>query len=301
MKRREMLLSTGLTALGLSQLPWPRAAAAAKPKRKLLMFTKSAGFEHSVAKRAGDQLSHNERIVTELARDHGFDVLCTKDGTVFDSDLDQFDAFLFYTTGDLTQAGTDKTPPMSPKGKQRLIEAVASGKGFLASHCGADTYHSAGPSREEQQEKDPYIAMLGGEFISHGPQQKARQRIADAKFPGFGEIRPASIVEGDFLVEDEWYSLKNFADNLHVILVMDTQGMNGKDYQRPPYPSTWARRHDKGRVFYTSMGHREDVWTNPDFQQMLLGGLAWAFGNVECDVPANVKEVAPGAHVMPPA
>ena len=68
MKRREMLLSTGLTALGLSQLPWPRAAAAAKPKRKLLMFTKSAGFEHSVAKRDGDKLSHNERIVTELAR-----------------------------------------------------------------------------------------------------------------------------------------------------------------------------------------------------------------------------------------
>ena len=305
MKRREMLLATGLTALGLSQLPLGRAAAADKPKRKLLMFTKSAGFEHSVAKREGDKLSHNERIMTDLSRDHGFEIVCTKDGAVFDSDLDQYDAFLFYTTGVLTEQGTDKSPPMSAKGKERLLAAVAGGKGFLASHCGADTFHSpghiAGKSREEQDERDSYIAMLGGEFISHGPQQKARQRIVDPKFPGFGQIDPKSIVDGEFAVEDEWYSLKNFPDDLHVILAMDTQGMDGKDYQRPPYPATWARRHGKGRVFYTSMGHREDVWTNPNFQRMLLGGLAWAFGDVEYDVPANIKQATPGAHVMPPA
>ncbi len=305
MKRREMLVATGLTALGLSHFPLGRAAAADKPKRKLLMFTKSAGFEHSVAKREGDKLSHNELIMTDLSRDHGFEVVCTKDGTVFDSDLDQYDAFLFYTTGVLTEPGTDKSPPMSAKGKERLLAAVASGKGFLASHCGSDTFHSpghiAGKSREEQAERDPYIAMLGGEFISHGPQQKAGQRIVDPKFPGFGDIDPKSIVDGEFVVEDEWYSLKNFPDDLHVILAMDTQGMNGKDYQRPPYPSTWARRHGKGRVFYTSMGHREDVWTNPNFQRMLLGGLAWAFGDVAYDVPSNIKEATPGAHVMPPA
>ena len=305
MKRREMLLATGLTALGLSQLPFGRAAAADKPKRKLLMFTKSGEFEHSVAKRDGDKLSHNERIMTDLSRDHGFEVVCTKDGAAFDSDLDQYDAFLFYTTGVLTAPAQDKSPPMSDKGKQRLLAAVAGGKGFLASHCGADTFHSpghrAGKRREEQAEIDPYIAMLGGEFISHGPQQKARQRIFDAKFPGFGDIDPKSIVDGEFVVNDEWYSLKNFPDDLHVILAMDTQGMDGKDYQRPPFPSTWARRHGKGRVFYTSMGHREDVWTNPSFQRMLLGGLAWAFGDAAYDVPANIKEATPGAHVMPPA
>lgn len=301
MKRREMLLTTGLAALGLSHFPWGWTSAADKPKRKLLMFTKSASFEHSVAKRQGDELSHNERIVTQLGREHGFDVVCTKDGTVFDSDLDQYDAFFFYTTGNLTQAGTDKQPPMTPKGKERLLAAVAGGKGFLASHCGSDTFHSAGGPREEQEAKDSYIVMLGGEFISHGPQQKARQKIADKKFPGFGDITADAIVDGEFLIQDEWYSLKNFSDDLHVILVMDTQGMNGKDYQRPPYPSTWARRHEKGRVFYTSMGHREDVWTNQNFQQMLLGGLAWAFGNVSYELTPNIKEVAPGAHVMPPA
>ena len=37
----------------------------------------------------------------------------TKDGTVFDSDLSPYDAFFFYTTGNLTTPGTDKQPPMS--------------------------------------------------------------------------------------------------------------------------------------------------------------------------------------------
>jgi type 1 glutamine amidotransferase len=48
-------------------------------------------------------------------------------------------------------------------------------------------------------------------------------------------------------------------------------------------------------VFYTSMGHREDVWTNPLFQAVVLGGMAWAAGNVQADVPTNFRDVTPGA------
>ena len=95
-------------------------------------------------------------------------------------------------------------------------------------------------------------------------------------------------------------SLKNFASNLHVILVQATQGMDGTDYQRPDYPATWARMHGKGRVFYTSMGHREDVWTSPIFQTVLLGGMSGASGNVKAKVPPNLKTVTPQAETIPP-
>ncbi len=62
--------------------------------------------------------------------------------------------------------------------------------------------------------------------------------------------------------------------------MQQTKGMAGPMYQRPPYPSTWARRHGAGRVFYTSMGHREDVWTDDAFATLLMGGLRgpWAAG-----------------------
>ncbi len=69
----------------------------------------------------------------------------------------------------------------------------------------------------------------------------------------------------------------------------------------PPYPGTWARMHGQGRVFYTSMGHREDVWTNEEyFQPIVLGGLAWALGRVDADVTPNISKVTPGANVLPP-
>lgn len=296
MKRRDLLLAAG-AALSLSPFPLGWAADAAGKRRKLLMFTRSQGFQHSACKRTGDELGYNERVVTELGKRHDFDVVATKDGRVFDSDLDQYDAFLFYTTGDLTQEkSADGSPPMSKEGKRRLLDAVHGGKGFLASHCGADTFHS-GPQKEHQplEKRDPYIAMLGGEFIKHGGQQQGRLAVVDHQFPGLGGLGDELVIK-----TEEWYSLKNFADNLHVLLVLDTQGMKDADYQRPPFPSTWARQHGKGRVFYTAMGHREDVWDNRDFQAVLLGGLAWAFGNVEADVTPNIKQVTPGADVMPP-
>jgi type 1 glutamine amidotransferase len=296
MKRRDLLLASG-AALSLSHFPMTWAGADDEKKRKLLMFTRSQSFEHSSCKRQGDELAYNERVVSELGKKNGFDVVATKDGRVFDSDLSGYDAFLFYTTGDLTKEGTDKTPPMSPTGKQRLLDAVHAGKGFLASHCGADTFHSPGPGKENQEpdKRDPYIAMLGGEFIRHGEQQKGRLAVVEHQFPGLAGFGEEIVVP-----TEEWYSLKNFAENLHVLLVLDTQGMKNADYQRPPFPSTWARRHGEGRVFYTSLGHREDVWDNPDFQTVLLGGLAWAFGNVTADVTPNIKQVTPGADVMPP-
>jgi type 1 glutamine amidotransferase len=297
MNRREMLVKTGAAALtvGLSRLPLNWVSAADAPKRRILMYTHSVGFEHDVVKRKGSSLSLAEQIVTDLGAQHGFEVNCTKDGRVFlNEDLTKYDAFLFETQGDLTKEGLDKQPAMPPEGKKALLKAIADGKGFIGSHCASDTFHSPGGSHQTQtgDKLDPYIAMLGGEFIRHDAQQKAWMRVADPNFPGVKDVK-------DFELMEEWYSLKNFAPDLHVILVQDTQGMKGPDYQRPSYPATWARTHHKGRVFYTSMGHRSDVWENPLFHKILLGGTAWVVRNVEADVTPNLQQVTPKASDLP--
>jgi len=284
---RRRALQVGGIALASGM--FARVGRAADKPAKVLFFTKSAGFEHSVIHREGDSLGHAEKILTDLGGANGFDITATKDGTVFDGDLEQYAAFVFYTTGDLTTEGNDKQPPISKKGKQALLDAVHAGKGFVASHCGSDTFHSEGDAWQNQEKKDPYIEMLGGEFIVHGEQQEAKMTVVDRHFPGAG---PA---EESFSLLEEWYSLKNFAPDLHVILVNETEGMHGEPYDRPAYPATWARKHGKGRVFYTSMGHREDVWTNPIFQSLLLGGLNWAAGVVDAEVPPNIDKVTPHA------
>ncbi len=283
MRRREMLAATGAAIVGLSSFPFGWVRAGEPRKQRLLYFTRSAGFEHGAVKRQGDELAFSEKVLTEMGQRAGFEVVCSKDGGVFDQDLDQWDCIAFYTSGDLTKPNKNQTPPMSEKGKQRLLDAVAAGKGFVGFHAATDSFRSGGI--------DPYIAMIGGEFVRHGPQQEATVTVTSPKFPGVGDDKALKLLE-------EWYALSKFAKDLHVILVQETEGMRGDCYQRPPFPATWARMHQKGRVFYTSFGHRDDIWTNPTVQQIMLGGIAWVMGNVDADVTPNVERVTPQAWQM---
>ncbi len=282
MKRRDMLLGSSAALLGLSASPLRWAAAQEGKNARLLYFTRSVGFEHSVIRNGADGQSHSGKILTELGKQAGFEVVCSKDGTLFDGDLDQYDGFVFYTCGDLTQVSVQKTPPMSDKGKQRLIDSVAAGKAFIPLH--SSCYW--GPDAAAD---DPYLAMVGGEFVTHGAQQEADMRVVTPTFPG------AEGAGDSFRLLDEWYAMRDFADDMQVILAQETEGMQGAMYARPPFPATWARTHGKGRVFFTSMGHREDVWTNKTFQAILLGGIDWALGRREFDIRANIDQATPKA------
>jgi len=300
--RRLFLHGLALSALAAAcPRPSGRGGGAA---RRLLCFTKSSGFEHSVVKRrAGGALSLVERAVSALGERNGFEVTCTKDGGVFTPDgLRGFDAFFFYTTGDLTTPGTDGQPPMPAGGKDALLAAVRAGKGFVGVHSASDTFHTQ-PDPDDRSRRhvshgrgvDPYIAMLGGEFIAHGKPQAGVVEIVDARFPGMQGFRgqPAARF-------GEWYSLKDFAPDMHVLMVLDTTTMTGAEYERGPYPVAWARRHGRGRVFYSALGHFEAEWEDPAFLSSLLGGLRWAFGDAPAAVEPNLAAAAPRHAELPP-
>lgn len=304
------LLPRVLFALTFCSALLPAGFSADTPpaKKKVLFFSKSAGFEHDAIqlKRKNGQPGYAFPVMQELAEKNNLEITYSKDGSLFSSEyLAQFDAIVFYTTGDLTKRRDlrergDDNPLMTAAGKEALLKAIDGGKGFVAIHSGSDTFHSPGddedgPARYTANgaNADPYIKMLGGEFIRHGAQQSARQIVADPKFPGL------AAVPADFGPNEEWYAFKNFAPDLHVLLIQDTSTMKGPIYARAPFPSTWARMQGKGRVFYTSMGHREDVWTNPVFQAVLTGGLNWALGRVDADVTPNLGKVTPKANELP--
>ncbi|HWF19675.1 MAG TPA: ThuA domain-containing protein [Verrucomicrobiae bacterium] len=306
MNRREMILRTGAAALGLGLTGCSSLNQTTSSKtRKVLFFSKSSGFEHSVIKSVNGKPSFAQQVLTELAPKHNIEFTFSKDGSLFTPPyLAQFDAYFFYTTGNLTEPGTDKNPPMTPEGKTAFLDAIKHGKGFIGTHAATDTFHTGEsmdvpkgevPPRDKNygEKADPYVRMIGAEFIRHDSQQMAKLKVIDHKFPGFKAL-------GEELeIKDEWYALKDFSDNLHVLLVQETEGMTGPHYQRAPYPETWARMHGKGRVFYTSMGHREDVWTNPVFQEILFGGITWAVRNANADVTPNIAQVTPHCMEIP--
>jgi len=299
--RRE-LLQTGAIAAASIALPIPILAAR---KKSVLVFTKSSGWEHDVVKRVDGKASIVDQTITSLGGKHGFDVTATKDGRVFDSkDLHSYAAVFFFTTGDLTTAGTDRNSPMSPQGKQSLLDAIRDGLGFVGVHAATDTFHTQ-PDPENGSNRyvahgdksDPYLRMLGGEFITHGSTPRLQTTyllISDPKFPGLeGVSSPVSL-------NDEWYSLKDFRTDMHVILTLDTEGMSGKPYQRPPYPITWARMEGKGRVFYTAIGDRPENWANAFFLNLLGGGIRWSIGDVNASLDHNLSQAAPGYNAIPP-
>jgi type 1 glutamine amidotransferase len=169
---------------------------------------------------------------------------------------------------------------MTADGKAALIAAVQAGKPFVAVHNALATF-------DKGKDIDPYIAMIGGESIGHGAIQKGKETCVDAKFPGAEKL--ADGIE----FTEEWYSIKNFAKDLHVILVQQPEGMKESLYVRPPYPATWARLYGKGRVFVTSLGHKEEVWSTPEFQNLLAGGIRWALGRADADITPNIETVTP--------
>jgi len=72
-------------------------------------------------------------------------------------------------------------------------------------------------------------------------------------------------------------------DRVRVLMSLDTRAT---DIEGLPdveaggdYPQSWVREFGQGRSFYTSLGHRDDIWTNDDvFRAHLVGGIRWALG-----------------------
>ncbi len=299
--RREFLRATVLAGAGLAL----SNALSRASNKSVLVFTKSSGFEHDVVKRVGGKPSLVDDTVNEMGNQHGFSTGVTKDGRIFDSkEFHSYAAVVFFTTGDLATLGTDGKPPMSAKGKQMLLDAVRGGMGFVGVHAASDTFHTQPDPPDlsnryiaHGDQEDAYLRMLGGEFITHGREprlQDANLIVNDAKFPGLERVTsPVSFNE-------EWYSMKDFMPDLHVILTLDTQGMKGECYQRAPYPVTWARQQGKGRVFYTAMGDRPENWKNKFFVNLLAGGIRWSIGDASAQMDANLKQAAPGYAETPP-
>ena len=144
--------------------------------------------------------------------------------------------------------------------KEALTDFVKAGKGFVGMHSASDTFHNW----------SPYIDMLGGEFLTHHDQVRVECINEDPEHPSTRHLGPI------FGIYDEIYLLKNFdRTKVHGLLTLDRHPNLGTPGD---YPIAWCKQYGKGRVFYTSLGHREDVWLNADYQQHILGGIKWALG-----------------------
>jgi type 1 glutamine amidotransferase len=251
-------LSLGVVVSGASDAPLP-------PLPKVLFLTHSAGFVHDVVKRASsNELSIAERGLVEAAKGR-FDVRCTQDcGAIDAATLAGVQAVCFYTTGEL---------PISDEGKTALMTWIRNGGAFVGMHCATDTLY----------QYRPYVDMVGGTFDGHPWHQPVRVVVEDREHPSTAKL-------GDgFGVTDEIYQFANFERHpLHVLLSLDPKSVDvslGKRADRD-YALAWCKPWGRGRVFYTALGHRPELWSDAGYLGHVLGGIAWAVNGPDVSAPA---------------
>jgi type 1 glutamine amidotransferase len=97
---------------------------------------------------------------------------------------------------------------------------------------------------------------------------------------------------------DEWYVHKNFADDIHVFAILETEGMLGEMYHRSPCPIVWGREEGKGRVFYSAFGHYDNYWQDPEKITFVLQLIQAAIGEIKTDLTPNIKQITPNANTL---
>jgi len=221
---------------------------------RLLVVTHTTGFRHSSIETA-------ESVLASLAASSGqFTVSFSRTGADVARDLapgalaDIDGVFFANTSGNLG------IPDVAA-----FIAWINAGHGFMGAHSAADTYH----------DEPAYLQMLGGEFLQHGAQSSVDLRVEQANHPAtMGLPQP-------YTVFDEIYEFRtNPRQTAAILLSVDRHPNDGHPGAGQPgdYPLAWTRTPGAGRVFYTALGHREDVWMSPTFQQHVLGGIRWALG-----------------------
>lgn len=273
MTRTRFLVLVPLAALALLSLSAQQPGSPTPPRKRILAIGEVKGFQH-------DSVSHGLATLERLGRQTGLwdtyirtdsQLITKKKLTGNAKNLDYFDAVVFYTTGEL---GMDDSQ------KADLLNFVREdGKGFLGVHSATDTFY-----------KWPeYGEMIGGYFDGHPWNQFPAPIVTeDRSFPATKHFPPT------FTMTDEIYQIKEFSrDKVRVLQSMDASKLDltkkGVNRQDKDFAVTWVKNYGKGRVFYSTFGHRDEVWDRQDIQTMWTEAIKWTLGMSEGNATPRPK------------
>jgi type 1 glutamine amidotransferase len=260
--------------------------------KKLLFLTHAALYKHT-------SLAPAEKAVVEMGKTGGFEVT-TLEGYKQDPRqidlsmltpeyLSQFDGLMLMTNGNL---------PLTDTQKKGIVDFVRGGKALIGVHCATLTLY----------DYPEFGEVLGGYYLRSivPTDQIAKGRIGVLKVED--QNHPATRMLGpSWPLNEEFYEFGHAAwdaskptenisavgrlhilmpfsrDRVHVLLSLDTAhtdltGLTGIE-KGGDYPQAWTRTFGQGRSFYTTLGHRDDIWTNDAvFRAHVTGGIRWALG-----------------------
>ena len=190
-------------------------SSAQAPKKHLLVIGEEKGYRH-------EAVSHAMATIERMGKDSGAwdttlrtdtEALTKKKLEYNAKNLNDFDAVLFFTGGDLE---------MDVQQKADFISFIHDdGKGFIGVHSAAITF----------VDWPEYGDMIGGYYDEHPwVTFDAPVIVEDPSFPGMQQFPPA------FVLRDEIYQMKNYSrDKVRVLDAARRHQARHEEQKRPPH------------------------------------------------------------------
>jgi uncharacterized protein len=256
----------------------PKSDDAPATPRKLLVCTRTMGYRH-------ESIPVGVLALTLLGEKSGaFSVTHTEDLDLFESDaLARFDAVCFLNaTGEVyRERNLDKLPAerqaaarqREKRLQENLVAFVAAGKGLVGIHSATDCCY----------EWPAYGELIGGYFDGHPWHERVTLINEEPAHPLCKPFGPSiEIADEIYQIRDPYSRTRQ-----RVLLSLDTQrtDMKKDGIKRADrdFPVSWIRTHEKGRVFYCSLGHRDEIYWNPQVLEHYLAGIRFALGDLPAD------------------
>lgn len=196
-------------------------------------------------------------VLEDFLQSAGHQVQVTEDaGVLLSEGMKDYDALVFNTRreGELTLAKDEQVA---------LTQFIGGGKGFVCIHI-SGCLPESWPA---------YHDIAGGGWISgastHPPYGQFAVKTKDTGHP---------CAEGitEFVTNDELYTKLGWKPGNEVFLTAELEG--------EAHPMAWTRIYGKGRVFNTTLGHNGLSFQTPQFQRLVLNGVAWVTDNTSPQV-----------------
>jgi type 1 glutamine amidotransferase len=244
-------------------------------KKHILLLGATRGWQH-------DSISDAMGTLWKLGRDTGlweafirtdYQWITKGNAGTNGKNLTRFDAVVFVSpTGEMELTDDQK--------RDLLSYVHDDGKGFVGVHAALDANY-----------KWPeYGEMIGGWFDEHPWMTfDAPILLEDPSFPAVRHF------PGAFLKRDEIYQAKAWSrDKVNVLLRLDETKLNYDNNPRVhrtdhDFAVAWTKMYGKGRVFYSTLGHTNESWSDPDIQKMYFEAIKWVLGMTEGSTTPHAK------------
>lgn len=221
----------------------------------ILVFTKTNGFRHKSIPKSIEKIN-------DWSNTEHWNIEFSEDSTRINNNvLNQIDVLMFLNTSGNILGNSEK---------EALLNYINKGGGFVGVHLASGT----------ETDWAWFHQMIGAEFKNHPKVQPASMFVNHSfKHPSVAHL-------GNTLkITDEWYNFKEpVLSHVNVVLALDENSYTGKK-MGTNHPIAWYHYYEGGRVFYTGLGHTDEIYDNEDYKKHLVAAINWAGKRINIPTP----------------